>query len=193
MTAVRQDNLASVLNLLIPGAGLVLRSNPWGGLVIGLLFVACANFTLWALLLVPDEFPPWQHGLGIGLTGGVYLGAQIRLAQTVRGRRRSEQTTLRRAALHAARQLIEAGRYPQAQLVLAPVRRFAETDLLVAYRMAQVYTGLRDVDAALAAWQTVRRLDRHHLYSDQLRSGLASLGRTADDRNKSTDVAPSRP
>lgn len=178
MSTDSQANWPACLNLLVPGGGIVLLGWVWTGLVVGLLFTICANYALWATLLVPDEFPSWAQGLGIGLAGGTYLGAQLRLAQAVRSQQQQRQATLRRQALLAARDGLRRGDFTVALAALEPLRELASRDLLVAYRLAQVYTALQDVDAARAAWRQVRALDRHGVYRHEMRVGDEAVVRS---------------
>jgi hypothetical protein len=177
--AEREQSAARWVNLLIPGGGLMMIGRVWFGLVIALLFTLCANCALAFSLLFPDDVPSWAGGLATGLAGGTYLGAQLRFAQTVRSRRHGAANTRRRQALEATRACLAAGRYDQAWEAIRPLAAQAERDLLVAYRVAQVLTAKQDVDAALGAWQLVRRLDRHHVYREQIRSSERALSRVA--------------
>ncbi len=49
--------LAGVLNLLVPGLGIIYLGRAWTGLIVGLIFAAFANLALWAVLLIPDDLP----------------------------------------------------------------------------------------------------------------------------------------
>lgn len=179
---LREHRTARRLNLLVPGAGLVLLGSALTGLVIAAVFAASANFVLIAALLIPDDVTPWLRGLGIGVTGGSYVGAQIRFAQTVRRQRQTAVQAARRRALALARANLQAGDYVQAWEALRPVSYLAADDLLVAYRIAQVLTGKQDVPGAQLAWQRVRDLDKHHIYRRLIEQGerqLRSLGHAA--------------
>lgn len=171
----RAVNVAAALNLLVPGAGLVLVGAVWNGLILGLIFTALANFVLWSLLIAPDDFSAHVRGLAAGVLGGAYLAAQIRLARIVRDREQRERTAARRQALWAAREHLAGGAYAQALAALEAVRPLADKDVLVAYRFAQAYTGLGDADAAQQAWDRLQALDRHHVYREQLRAGRETL------------------
>ena len=177
MSTVRGANWAACLNLLVPGAGVILVGSVWAGLLTGLAFVLCANYALWATFLIPDEFSRWSQALGIGVAAGTYFGAQVRLAQAVRGRERRQQADARRAALSAAQACLLQADHAGALDALKPVRDLAGSDLLIAYRTAQAHAGVRDTEAARAAWRRVRELDRHHVYREQTRAAERSLGR----------------
>ena len=168
-------NLAAGLNLLVPGAGIILLGRTWVGLLIGVLFLTCANFALWTTLLIPDDYSPWLRGLGIGLAGGTYIGAQMRLTQTVRQQRHQIQSKLRHMALSTVRECLQREDYAAALKAIAPVRGHGNNDLLVAHRLAQILTGLNHADA-LAAWRHLRTLDRHRFYQDEIRTNEKILG-----------------
>jgi len=153
-----------LINLVVPGGGLILIGSETMGVLIALLFTAAASFAIAASLLFPADFPPTWRGLGIGVAVGTYLGAQIRYAQTVRHQCERAADESRGAALQGVRRALLAGRVEDAWRALQPVVEQAENDLVVAYRLAQVLTAREGGAAALAAWRRVRRLDRHRIY-----------------------------
>lgn len=165
----------AVVNLLLPGGGLILLGELSSGLLVGVAFAACANFALLAVLLFPDDFGPSLHALGIGVAGGGYVGAQIRMAQTVRGLRERVMTLERRRVLWTVRGLCERGEYSAALQVITPLSRRVPDDVLVAYRVAQILSEAGTVHAARAAWQRVRQLDRHGVYREQVRKFESQL------------------
>jgi hypothetical protein len=165
------------VNLLLPGGGLILVGELSSGLLVGIAFAACANFALLATLLFPDDFGSSLHALGVGVAGGSFVGAQIRMAQTVRGLRERASTLERRQILWTVRGLCERGEYGAALQVITPLSRRLPDDELVAYRVAQILSEAGTVRAARAAWQRVRQLDRHGVYREQARKFEAQLER----------------
>jgi|GEM_PF-1161728 len=159
--------LAGVLNLLVPGLGIIYLGRAWTGLIVGLIFAAFANLALWAVLLIPDDLPDWGPPLALGLAAGAYVGCQVNFVKSSRDRQKCAQEAVRRSALAAVGQALECGDFNAAQAALEPVRHLASQDLLVAYRLAQVLTGLGDAQAACAAWRQVKTLDRHRIYRDE--------------------------
>jgi hypothetical protein len=168
MSAAKYATSGQLLNLLIPGGGLILIGSETIGALVALLFTAAANFAIVAALLIPDEVPLTWRGLGLGVTIGTYLGAQIRYAQTVRHQRARAARQRRHAALGDARRAVLAGRADEAWQALQPLAEQADRDLVVAYRFAQVLTARGGGVAALAAWRRVRRLDRHRVYRQEI-------------------------
>jgi hypothetical protein len=157
-----------LINLVVPGGGLILIGHELLGVLIAILFTITTGYALAATLLFPDDTSAIWRGLGIGVAIGTYLGAQIRYAQTVRYQADQAFGDLRRDALGDARCALREGRTEDAWNALQPVVPLAETDLLVAYRVAQVLTARGDGLAALHAWRRVRRLDRHRIYRDEV-------------------------
>ena len=163
-------------NLLVPGTGPVLVGRPWLGWCTGLLFALAINAALALTLLFPDELPGWYGGLAIGVTGGIYVGAQIRLVRMLRATARETQAARRRMTLARAADALNR-REPLAALeIIAALADEADHDLLIAYRLAQVMSATGDRTAAAEAWQRVERLDRHRLYRRVVRDERARLG-----------------
>jgi hypothetical protein len=147
------------------------------GVMIAILFTMTACYALAATLLFPDDTSATWRGLSIGVAIGTYLGAQIRYAQTVRCQADEAFGDLRRAALRDAHSALREGRTEDAWHALRPLLPQAETDLLVAYRVAQVLTARGDRLAALNAWRRVDRLDRHRIYRQEVHEHEQALGK----------------
>jgi hypothetical protein len=180
-----------LINLVIPGGGLILIGHEALGVLIAILFTIATGYALAASLLFPDDTSATWRGLGIGVAIGTYLGAQLRYAQTVRFQVDQALGDLRRTALAAARAALHAGRADEAWSALQPLLPQAETDLLVAYRVAQVLTARGNGLVALNAWRRVRRLDRHRIYRDEVRSNeqrLASELGIGNDRDSAKSL-----
>lgn len=159
---------APLANLLLPGAGLILLGSVVSGLLVGVAFAACANFALAAVLLFPDDYSETVRALAIGVAGGAYVGAQVRLAGTLRRRRVEAEAERRRRGLRAAEELLAGGAAERAAEVLQELAAEFDNDLLVAYRLAQAWTAAGQDGRAHLAWQEVRRLDRYGIYRRQI-------------------------
>jgi hypothetical protein len=165
---LRTVRRAAWLNLVLPGGGLVLIGAVWSGMLAGLAFAACANFTLGSILLFPDDFSRGTLALGIGLTAGSYLGTQWRLARIVRERAEQAAASRRRQVLADAERLLRRGEAGQAAEELAGLGPSCAGDLAVAYRLAQALTAAGNTEGALGAWEAVRRLDKHGIYREHV-------------------------
>ncbi|HPM24613.1 MAG TPA: hypothetical protein PLP66_11960 [Phycisphaerae bacterium] len=159
---------APLANLLLPGAGLILLGSTVSGLLVGVAFAACANFALAAVLLFPDDYSETLRALAIGVAGGAYVGAQVRLAGTLRRRRAEAEAERRRRGLRAAEELLAGGAPERAVEVLQELASGFGDDLLIAYRLAQAWTAAGNDGRARLAWREVRRLDRYGIYRRQI-------------------------
>ena len=160
--------MAGLLNLLVPGAGLIVRGAVGSGLLCGLLFAVCANFTLAACLLFPDELSPAGRAVAILLTGTVYVLIQVRMAQTTGLASRRTKEQLRRERLLRVQECLGREDVAGALEAIEPLMDRAATDLLVAFRVAEVLTMADDRDGARVAWANVRALDKHGIYRAQM-------------------------
>ncbi len=155
---------AGWINLLVPGAGLVLLGHVAAGLILGLIFTSLANFLLAAILLFPDDVSElWRAAAGGGLVL-VYVLAQLGQAQVLRAGAVGVAEQRRREALQSAKERLERGEAQWALQALSPLRETAAGDLLLAVRWAQALSAAGQIEEALAAWEVVRKLDRHHIY-----------------------------
>lgn len=177
------------LNLVIPGAGLVLLGSPAAGIVGGLAFAACANFALAAVLLIPDEFSGTTQALAVGLAVGTYVGVQLRLARAARTARATAATAWRRRVLWDVRAMLGRGEYAAALKALAPLVPRAPHDLLVAFRHAQLLSEVGATTEAEAAWRRVRTLDRHGIYKGQVRTYAAHIAAGTSGGNSDSSEA----
>lgn len=164
MASTPSDRVYLLVNLLIPGSGLILVGDVLAGLVFCLLLIIVANLCLAGWLLIPDEVPPPWRITALIVAAGTYTLAQLRCVHRLRWERQRREALRRREVLAAVQRLLAEDQAARAWELLQPLAGLAERDLLVAWRVAQVLTAKRDVEAALAAWGRLRRLDRHHLY-----------------------------
>ena len=102
--------LSRLVNLLIPGGGLILIGAEIIGVAVVILFTAAAAAALAFTLLFPDALAPTWRGLAIGIALGTYLGAQIRFAQTVRQQELRSAALTRHAAMRDAQLALRDGR-----------------------------------------------------------------------------------
>jgi len=180
-SAVHGGSLAAVLNLVLPGGGLIVLDSIGSGLIVGLLFVACANFALVSVLLFPDDFSPTVQALGVGLAAGSYVGAQVRLAKALRRARTRAFETWRRGVLWTTRILLERGEHGAARDAILPLAQAAPDDLLVQYRLVQALVAAGELPDARAACERLKRLDRRGIYRAQVRDIEQQLVQRADE------------
>lgn len=168
--------IGRVVNLVIPGGGLILIGCETLGLLVAILFTASTCYVITAWLLFPDDTTGAWRNLILGIALGTYVGSQIRYAQTVRHQRHLISESLRRAALRDCQTALRDGRFEAAWSAIEPVAELAETDLAVAYRLAQVHAARGDRVEARRAWEWLRILDRHGVYRVETVAAERALG-----------------
>ena len=166
---------AFLVNLLLPGGGLVLVHRGWTGFIVGITFAAAANYTLAAFLLFPDDFAGWAKVLALLLTLSSYLGAQWIFRQTRRLHTNNQYLELRRRVFREVQALVNARDYQAAQQALDQLNEHARDDLVIAVRRAQILTAAQDIPVALEAWRRVAQLDIHRVYGRNVRANLTLL------------------
>lgn len=163
------------MNLLTPGAGLLLIG-AWGhGLLFGAVFWVFSLLSVLWIAVIPYEPPPWAVYIVVVLTIAVYVAAQFKLAQTVREQAAAAHAAMRRAALITARRAMASGDPQTALRALEPLQCHLATDLLVAVRAAEALAAAGDHAQARTVWELVLRTDRHGLYRATAHRALVAL------------------
>jgi hypothetical protein len=70
-----------LLNLILPGAGLIVRRREWLGFSLALVFGICGNVALAGWLIAPAAVPGGLTLLAFVLSGLIWLSAQICLVR----------------------------------------------------------------------------------------------------------------
>lgn len=157
------------LNLFAPGAGVVLLGPAWLGIVLGTAFIVLINAAIVAVGLIPDEIGLRSRKLLVLAAATAYILAQLAMSRAVRRHEHAAAETRRRAALQSALAALAVGDGAAALAALRPLSsaNAPAEDLHVALRVAQALSAGNSPDAP-AAWEHLRRLDRHHIYRDVL-------------------------
>lgn len=69
--------MQQLLNILIPGAGLIVRCREWLGFSLALIFAICGNIAVAGWLIAPEAFPGWFTWLATALTVFAWCLAQV--------------------------------------------------------------------------------------------------------------------
>ncbi len=191
MSERHQRQFARVVNFFVPGAGLIVLGAETAGVIIALLFAAAATYALAVNLLIPAEFSAMWRNLWFGVALGTWVGAQVRLGQTLKHQRVAARLAVRRSLLRETQVALQEGRLDDAWEAIARLADESPNDLMVAYRLAQVLTARGETAAATHAWERVWRLDKHHVYRSELeavRRELDAITRDNDARDADTSA-----
>ena len=168
---------AILLNLLVPGTGLILLRREWLGVALAGLYGVLVQLGLWGCLVAPARMPTWL--VVCSLAGGavVWLAAQVLLRQRLPLLRNpeldKELSTLRdQAAEHAAK-----GSYDDAWAVLQVALAINDENLETNVQTAELMSTLGRFREARRAWHRVRQLDGEKVYRRRLAEALGDLPR----------------
>ena len=165
------------LNLLAPGAGLVILRREWLGLLLATSFALAAQIALWGLFIVPATVSrPVALVAGIG-AGVVWLVSQ--------------RLTLKRAwlVLHddvagdmdllrdGAERAVDEGRFADAGELLRQAMALDDRDPAVRSQWARLMALTGRFGEARRAWRSVVRLDPDHDRRSEAIMALESLPR----------------
>lgn len=163
--------IARLLNLLVPGAGLILIGRLLSGWSLALGFAITANLAVLFIFVIPVDINPAVRSASIGSAALLYVAAQGLFASAVRFDLQAAMRDQQSRVLRSVHRLIAAGDWSAAWQELQPLLPTADGDLLIALRAAQILTVVGDRAAAAAACEDLRRLDKHHI----CRADLAQL------------------
>ncbi|MBX3394560.1 MAG: hypothetical protein KF841_04245 [Phycisphaerae bacterium] len=118
--------MAQIINLVLPGLGLVLLRKEWLGAAVAMLFAICVNITIAGFVIAPDAIPVWLSGVAGGLGCVVWAFSQAACRKQLRCLREQRvriETLLADAAAarqhgdsEAARTAMEAARAIAAEI-----------------------------------------------------------------------------
>lgn len=184
-TASPRGQFSRVLNLLLPGGGLILVGAVWRGVLIGALFILLLNAVIAFGLLIPDEIPGWLYLVLLAALAAAYTGAQLWLVRIQLRRGEHTGAAQRRQVLRAAAEALERSDAAAALAALRQSEPAVEHDLLLALRWAQAVQMEANLDQPAAAdqepsggagvrhaWLRVQRLDEHGIYRAEVHAAL---------------------
>ena len=150
---------AAALNVLAPGAGLVLLRREWLGLSICLLFGLLAQLALWGLFIVPASVPrsvSVAAGVGAALIWGWAQWLVVIRARLVLGPVADEAIEV---LLARAREAIERGEYQRCRHFVRLAQSIDDGHADVQHVWASLLTMTGQFRDARRAWERLLLLD----------------------------------
>ena len=162
--------MAWSLNVLLPGAGLIIRRRAWLGFSLAFVFGICGNVALAGWLIAPAAVPTWLTQVALGLAGLAWLSAQLLL-------RRQDHVLRRRASglaaiLREAGSALEAGDLGSARLALESGVAINDESADLYALQARLCALEDDPQGMRAAWRRVVKLDRDGRYREEAKRVL---------------------
>ena len=148
------------LNVLVPGAGLVLVGRERWGTAFALLFCALGQVALFGTWITPASLP---HAMTFAAMMGVacvWIAAQVMLAGRLSARRGPGLDEEKSALIELAGEALERGIYVNARLALESALTLDDEDVTVNVLWARLMTLTGRFDEARRAWRRVQQLDR---------------------------------
>ena len=163
------------VNVLIPGAGLIILRREWLGSTVALLFGMLAGSGIWGCLITPASVGAWTVGLMLTGAALIWLGGQVLLRRQLAvfndPSRAREVERLRQQAADSA----SAGNYTEALSMLRLALSLNDEDLDTLVQQADLLTALGRFREARRAWRQVEWLDRRRHYRRRVVEALQHL------------------
>ncbi len=163
-----------LLNVIFPGAGLIVRRREWLGLSLAAVFAICGNLVIAALLIAPLAIPRWLTVPAVSLGAASWILAQYLchrqgriLARTARGLA---------DLLSKARVAMEESDWEGAHDALQSGMALDDENVEVHVGMARHHKRLGEHEAMRTAWRRVLSLDRRKQFLAEAREGLSARG-----------------
>jgi len=150
--------IAFLVNLIIPGTGLICARREWFGILLALLFGICAQLALAATFFAPAAVPDAFAALAAVAAGVVWLVAQLALAWRVRWITSDDACARFDLLLGDARRARDAGDIETARLAYRGALEIDDEDLTANLEYARLIESA-DPAAARRAWRRVHDLD----------------------------------
>lgn len=178
---------ALTLNLVVPGAGLVILHQDIAGIALAVLFALFAQIALLGLLVVPANMPPMLSTAAGVVAGAIWLIAQWlgwKQARIVFGAQRERELHLLRERVTRA---VEDKRYTEAGDLLNIATRIDDEDLDLHLQTARIAALTGQFHAARQAWRRVMQLDNAGLHRLE---ALEALGKSQSQAHDVGDALP---
>jgi hypothetical protein len=168
--------MAWLLNVIVPGAGLIVRRREWLGFSLALVFGICGNVALAGWLIAPAAVPGWLVQVAAGLCGLSWLLSQwLMLRQGILLERHAAGLA---ALLQDARSALESGDTASARLALDSAAAMDDERAEFHVLRARLCDLDGDGQGMRAAWRHVLRLDHDHKYRAEAQRALESHRRS---------------
>ena len=172
--------LAVVVNLLLPGSGMILARQHWSGLAVVVLFTTAAQISLWAVWIAPGAIPQWVTTICLGGVAALWATAQVKLAARIRVLSDPTRISQIRTCYELYDQATADGRYDDARGALDVALTVDDENPETYLRLARLSAIIGKYDEARHAWRLVDKLDRSRIFRREMTEALALFPYRAD-------------
>lgn len=161
-----------LINLIIPGAGLIRSRREWLGASLGLFFGACGNLAVAGAFIAPAAIPAWLTWLSASLAALAWFLSQVLLVRQRAFQRQCDENL--RDLLRETKTALDGGDVTAA---LANLKRAAHLDaenVEMHVLWARLYTHEGDREGARRMWQRVLKYDRRRVHEQEARQAIGA-------------------
>lgn len=165
---------AVMMNVLVPGCGLVLLGRPWLGVALAVWFAVATEAVIVGRLIAPAAIPPGISAVGLVLAILGWVMAQGLLVTRIR-RLCDPDLPIELDLLRSmAREAIDRQQWAEARSSLRLARFLNATDVETRILWAELLTRTSSPRRAERAWQQAARLARDPAHKRAVENGLVS-------------------
>ncbi|MFQ5501326.1 MAG: hypothetical protein ACE5EQ_03375 [Phycisphaerae bacterium] len=161
-----------ILNLVLPGTGLILRRREWLGLSMAVVFAICGNVALAGKLIAPEAVPTGLTVLAMILATLSWVLAQVLCYR--QGLTLARTQRVLDQILSDARAALKSNDDAAAHRALDGAIALDDENVEVHAMEARLSEREGADQAARAAWRRVLKLDRHGPHAREAREALRS-------------------
>jgi hypothetical protein len=166
----RNFDMIWLLNILIPGSGLIILRREWLGLFLSLLYGVCGNVAITGTLIAPESLPRWAVVLAVAMASAMWAMGQLLLASRQKDIARRQSGLSR--VLTDAESALATGDVESAREHLEGGIDLDEESVEWHVLWARVCTLKGDSSGGRQAWTRVIRLDSQRRYQTEARQAL---------------------
>ena len=183
--------LAWVLNIFVPGTGLILCRREWHGFSLALLFGICGNVALAGWLIAPRAVPAWLTWLAVAIAGGCWAASQWLLHHQLQLLRHCAAAL--EAILNQARSALRSGDLAAARMAIESGAALDDENLDLLVVSAELCERGGDDHGRRTAWHKIIRLDRRGRYRQLARQALGELSGGGGPKPSGSESGEGRP
>ena len=156
---MKRHRVAVILNLLLPGTGLILLRREWLGLCTSLFFALALEVGLFSWLLAPLALPFWVQVVAWLCGGAIWVGAQMLVRSRLAFLNDPDLPEQMASLLRRADEAMRDENLKEARGLLRVALTLDDEDVEANVRLADLLTAQGRSKEARRVWRRVSRLD----------------------------------
>lgn len=147
-----------LINLFIPGAGLILRRREWVGFLLALLFGLATNAAIAGYLIAPEAIPFWLSTVATVIAVLTWVLSQVLLQR--QDTLLTQQFEALASLLELSRSAMDRGDFESAGQSLSNAMEIDDEHVEANVLLARYCVHIGDREQARKVWHRVRKLDQ---------------------------------